>query len=150
MTNVWRVWSLTFITDVNTNNIVMWEILPNNADWDCLKTLILQEISKTQNQQQEYCVYSEVTRPCQQVGCARNRLQVLIVATEADIISLDAGLRMDGIPALDLWNLVIEVFHCNQNQPSEAKDSSAQGILWCALERHNFSVHCDVVRVRRQ
>ena len=48
-------------------------------------------------------------------------------STEADIISLDAGLRMDGIPALDLWNLVIEVFHCNQNQPSEAKDSSATG-----------------------
>ena len=26
-------------------------------------------------------------------------------STEAEIISLDAGLRMDGIPALDLWNL---------------------------------------------
>ena len=33
-------------------------------------------------------------------------------STEAEIISLDAGLRMDGIPALDLWDLVIEVFHC--------------------------------------
>ena len=32
-------------------------------------------------------------------------------STEAEIISLDAGLRMDGIPALDLWKLVIEVFH---------------------------------------
>ena len=34
---------------VNTNNIVMWEILPNNADWDCFKTLISQEILKIQN-----------------------------------------------------------------------------------------------------
>ena len=51
-------------------------------------------------------------------------------STEAEIIPLDAGLRMDGIPALDLWNWVIEVFHCNQNQPSETKDSSAQGNLW--------------------
>ena len=49
---------------------------------------------------------------------------------EAEIISLDAGLRMDGIPALDLWNLVKEVFHCNQNQPSKTKDSSAQRDLW--------------------
>ena len=32
-------------------------------------------------------------------------------STEAEIISLDAGLRMDGIPALTLWDLVIEVFH---------------------------------------
>ena len=39
-------------------------------------------------------------------------------STEAEIISLDAGLRMDGIPALDLWKLVLEVFHCDQNQPA--------------------------------
>ena len=28
---------------------------------------------------------------------------------EAEIISLDAGLRMGGIPALNLWDTVIEV-----------------------------------------
>ena len=37
-------------------------------------------------------------------------------STEAEVISLDAGLRMDGIPALDLWNLVKEVFHSSPNQ----------------------------------
>ena len=36
-------------------------------------------------------------------------------STEAEIISLDAGLRMDGIPALDLWKLVFEVFHSSHN-----------------------------------
>ena len=36
-------------------------------------------------------------------------------ATEAEIVSLDAGLRMDGIPALDLWDLVKEVFHSSTN-----------------------------------
>ena len=45
-------------------------------------------------------------------------------STEAEISSLDAGLQTDGIPALDLWNLLKEVFHCNQNQPSKTKDSS--------------------------
>ena len=30
-------------------------------------------------------------------------------STDSEIISLDAGLRMDGLPALDLWDLVIEV-----------------------------------------
>ena len=29
-------------------------------------------------------------------------------STESEIISLDAGLRMDGLPALDLWDVVIE------------------------------------------
>ena len=37
---------------------------------------------------------------------------------------------MDRIPALDLWTLVFEVIHCNQNQPSKTKDSAAQGNLW--------------------
>ena len=39
-------------------------------------------------------------------------------STESVIISLDAGLRMDGIPALDLWDLVIEVFHSSSNPPN--------------------------------
>ena len=30
-------------------------------------------------------------------------------STESEIISLDAGLRLDGIPALDLWDLVVAV-----------------------------------------
>ena len=30
-------------------------------------------------------------------------------STESEIISLDAGLRMDGIPVLDLWDLIVAV-----------------------------------------
>ena len=43
-------------------------------------------------------------------------------STEAEVISLDAGLRMDGIPARDLWDLVIEVFHSSPNQTNKTKD----------------------------
>ena len=42
-------------------------------------------------------------------------------STDAEIISLDAGLRMDGIPALDLWDMVIEVFH--SSCPNQLKKS---------------------------
>ena len=45
-------------------------------------------------------------------------------STEAELTSLDAGLRMDGIPALDLWDLVIEVFHSSPTQSKEAKDQA--------------------------
>ena len=38
-----------FIKQVSKNNIVMWEILLSNADWDCFRTLILREILKIQN-----------------------------------------------------------------------------------------------------
>ena len=42
-------------------------------------------------------------------------------STEAEIIPLDAGLCMDGIPALDLWDLVFEVFHSSPNQFKKSK-----------------------------
>ena len=43
-------------------------------------------------------------------------------STESEIISLDAGSRLDGIPALDLWDLVFEVFHSSSNQPMKSKE----------------------------
>ena len=48
-------------------------------------------------------------------------------STEAEVISLDAGLRMDGIPALDLWDLVVEVFHSPPNQINKSKDQESHG-----------------------
>ena len=45
------------------HNIVMWEILPNRADWDCFKTLTSQEILKIQNPLlEEHCAFLEVIR----------------------------------------------------------------------------------------
>ena len=43
-------------------------------------------------------------------------------STEAEVISLDAGLRMDGILALDLWALVIKALHSSPNQTNKTKD----------------------------
>ena len=42
-------------------------------------------------------------------------------STEAEIFSLDAGLRVDGIAALTLWELVIEVFHSEPNETEGPK-----------------------------
>ena len=39
-------------------------------------------------------------------------------STESEIISLDAGLRLDGIPALDLWDLIVSVLR-NTTQTTE-------------------------------
>ena len=40
-------------------------------------------------------------------------------STESEIISLDAGLRLDGIPALDLWDLIVAVLHGNTYQSKQ-------------------------------
>ena len=51
-------------------------------------------------------------------------------STESEIISLDAGLRLDGIPALDLWDLIVLVFgnttqnHDRTGQPVVGRDTS--------------------------
>ena len=37
-------------------------------------------------------------------------------------MAIFSGLRMDGIPALDLWDSVIEVFHSSTYQANKAKD----------------------------
>ena len=31
-------------------------------------------------------------------------------STESEIISLDTGLRLDGLPTLELWDLIVSVF----------------------------------------
>ena len=56
-------------------------------------------------------------------------------STESDIISLDAGLKLDGIPALDLWDLIVSVLG-NTIQTTERpgrpvvndKDQRSQGM----------------------
>ena len=46
---------------VNIDNIVMWVILLNNAEWDCFKTLTSREILKFRNPLlDEHCAFLEV------------------------------------------------------------------------------------------
>ena len=53
-------------------------------------------------------------------------------STESEIISLDAGLRLDGIPALDLWDLIVLVLgnttqnHDRTVQPVVGRNTSHQ------------------------
>ena len=42
-------------------------------------------------------------------------------STESEIISLDARLRLDGIPVLDLWDLIVAVLYRNTNQSNQAR-----------------------------
>ena len=94
----------------------MWVILQNNADWDCVKTLILQEILRTQNPLlEEHCVFGSHTYVPISWMC-KKQTSVSHSSTESEIISLDAGLRLDGFPAIDLWDLIVAVLgNTNQN-----------------------------------
>ena len=42
-------------------------------------------------------------------------------SSESEIISLDARLRLDGIPVLDLWDLIVAVLHGNTHQRNQER-----------------------------
>ena len=54
-------------------------------------------------------------------------------STDSEIISLDAGLRLDGITALDVWDLIVTVLHGNTNQSKHV-----QGNLSTSPTRKNI------------
>ena len=84
--------------------------LQSNADWDCFKTPILREIFEDSKSTsgETLCVFGSHTFVPISWMC-KKRTSVSHSSTESEIISLDAGLRLDGIPALDLWDLIVSV-----------------------------------------
>ena len=95
---------------MNTNNIVMWEILPNNADRDCFKTLTSREILRIPKSTSggTLRVFGNHTFVPISWMC-KKQTAVSHSSTESEIISLDTGLRLDGLPALELWDLIVSV-----------------------------------------
>ena len=103
---------------------------------DCFKTLTLQEILKIRNRLQvEHYAYFEATHLSQQVGCARNRHVYHTVQQSLKKNSPDLGLRMDGIPTLDLGELVSDVFHSNSNQKQDVKQARCDPLHGKASEK---------------
>ena len=75
------------------------------------------------------CVFWEAEHLFQSVGCASNKHQFLIApSTESEIVSLDAGLRVDGLLALDLWDIVIEELRTTKDniQPGHTRSGKFQ------------------------
>ena len=90
--------------------MVMWVILPNNADWDCFKTLTSREILKIQNPHQaEFFVHFRSNTFVPISWMCQKQTSVSHSSTESEIISLDTGLRLDGLLALELWDLIVSV-----------------------------------------
>ena len=96
----------------------MWETLPNNADWDCFRTPILRDLEDSKSTSGgTLCIFGSHTFVPISWMC-KKQTSVSHSSTESEVISLDAGLRMDGIPALDLWGLIVAVLG-NTNQSNK-------------------------------
>ena len=63
-------------------------------------------------------------------------------STETEIISLDAGLRLDGIPALDSWDLIVSVL----GNTTQEHDRTVRPVV-CRDENHGRQQSRGVVNV---
>ena len=71
---------------------------------------------------------------CSNKLMCKKQIAVSHSSTESEIISLDAGLRLDGLPALELWDLTVEVLGNTIQTPERParpvvndKDQRSQG-----------------------
>ena len=97
----------------------MWGTRHSTADLGCFKNQTLQGALRIQSQPQEVsCVFLEAEHLFQSVGVCKKQTSVSHSSTESEIISLDAGLRMDGLPALDLWDICYQGATYNKRQHS--------------------------------
>ena len=102
VTNAWIDWYLTLITHVNTNSIAMWDNTAKQCrlglfqDSDLAGDLVDSKSASGGT----LCIFGSHTFVPISWMC-KEQASVSRSATEPEIISLDAGLRLDGIPALD-------------------------------------------------
>ena len=68
----------------------------------------------------EYKQYCNVGKYCTTMSIR----SISRCSTEVEFISLDAGLQIHKIPALDLWDLVVEVLHSDSNRKQKLKPES--------------------------
>ena len=101
-----------------TGNVVLCEIQHFNVNYAFFKILITSDLEESGRIS---CIFGSHTFVPTSWMC-KKQTSVLHCSSKTEIISLDAGVRMVGLPSLDLWNLVIEVFHYSPNQSNKTKD----------------------------
>ena len=107
-------------------NIVMWEILLNNADWDCFKTPTSREILKIQNLHQVehmLCVFESHTFVPISWMC-KKQTAVSHSSTESEIISLEHRTEIGWV--CPLWNYGIQLFCSVLGNISRVSDRSGK------------------------
>ena len=74
--------------------------------------------------------------------CKKQISSVSHSSTESEIISVDAGLRMDGLFALDLWDIVIEVLRSTNNtvQPKHTSIEENVATLHSKTKTQNVKI----------
>ena len=86
------------------------------------------------------CIFGSHTFVSKSWMC-KKQISVSKGSTESEIISVDAGLRMDGIPAFDLLDFVIKVLHSSSNQAKKSKKNVQGNLLHDTPSRKHNKNH---------
>ena len=101
----------------------MWVIVPNNVDLGLFQDSDfagdLEDSKSTSGG--TLCIFGSHTFVPVSWMC-KKQTSVSHSSTESEIISLDTGLRLDGLLALELWDLIVSVF----GNVSRVSDRSGQ------------------------
>ena len=99
----------------------------NIVDWGYFKIQILQgDLEDSESQSGGVlCIFGSRTFVPISWMC-KKQWSVSHSITESEIVSVDAGLRMDGLLALVLWDLVIEVLGTTHKSPKSSQASTRE------------------------
>ena len=105
----------------------MCELVVNNADWDFQDSDFAGDLEDSKSTSGgTLCVFGSHTFVPISWMC-KKQTSGSHSSTESEIISLDAGLRLDGFPALDLWSLIVLVLgNTTQNHDRTVKPVEEQ------------------------
>ena len=109
------------LIQLDIDKILLWEIQHNSADlivwrlWFCRRPRSLRI-----NLMTLLCIFGR-QKFVPISWMFKKQTSVSHSSTEAELISLDTGLRIDDIPALTPWHLMIEVFHSVTNNTEGPK-----------------------------
>ena len=108
------------------------------------RILILREIWKIQNPllEEHYVFFGSHTFVPISWMC-KKQTSVSHSSTESEIISLDTGLRLDGLPALELWDLIVSVFG-NAPRVSDSTGKPVANVDKCEKSQSRIDVIRDI------
>ena len=119
---------------MTTHNIVTCVTLLSIVDWVYFKTQTLLATLRIQNQPRGSLMYLWKPNVCSISWMCKKQTSISHSSTKSEIISLDAGLRMDGLPPLDLWDMVIEVLRSTNNTKRPIRLAPGN---WCRTGNHS-------------
>ena len=107
VTNVQLVWFPIFITRVITDNIAMRGNTARHCQMFVPRLWLCWALKTLNRPRWISCIFGSRTFGPRSWMC-KKQTSVSHSSIESEVLSLDAGLRLDGIPAHDLWDLVVE------------------------------------------